>query len=221
MTFADVLSYLRSIPSKDVFGLLNDLEGGLVYLADKWNIPAMVFYIVGIAAAVVIGLACFKLIKPALVVTSGFFGMMVGAALFYALWSKAEWMPEWLCYIFCIVLAAIFICLTLAKPTPALALYAGLLGYVIMSFYLPGRMVGIGAAFVVALLTALLPRTVCIFGSGFACGILSVSFLSMILPKVEALQLGSGWLPMTIAMAVALVYVLVQYASNRYRGESI
>ena len=59
MTFAEVLTYLKSIPSKDVFQLINDLEGGLIYVADKWKIPSMIFFVAGIVLSVIIGLAAF------------------------------------------------------------------------------------------------------------------------------------------------------------------
>lgn len=221
MTFAEVLTYLKSIPSKDVFQLINDLEGGLIYVADKWKISSMIFFVAGIVLSVIIGLAAFKLIKPTLIVANGFFGIMAGSALFYALCPKLTWMPDWLCYIFCILVAALFICLTAAKPAGSLVFYAGLLGYFIMSFYLPSRMVALAVAFLFALIAYLLPRTAYICGTSFAGALLSVGFLSMILPNVKELQLGGGWTSIVIALVIAVAFILVQFGSNRYHGEEI
>ena len=221
MTFADVLTYLKNIPSKDVFALINDLEGGLIYLADKCKIPSMIFFIAGIALALIIGLATFKLARPTLIIVGGFFGIMAGSALFYELWAKFTWMPAWLCYVFCILGAAILLCITVGKPSGALAFYVGLLGYLAAFFYLSDVIVSLAIAFVCTLIASLFPRVCCICISSFVGGLLTVGFLSMLLPKVNELRFGNSWTAITIALVITVAYALVQFANSRYDYEEI
>ncbi|MBO5293866.1 MAG: hypothetical protein J6B71_01260, partial [Clostridia bacterium] len=64
-------------------------------------------------------------------------------------------------------------------------------------------------------------RTAYICGTSFAGALLSVGFLSMILPNVKELQLGGGWTSIVIALVIAVAFFLVQFGSNRYHGEEI
>ena len=157
MTFYDVLAYFKAMPGKDLFALLGELESGILYLASKWHCPAALFYVVGIALALTFGFLAYRWVRASVIAVNAIFGILVGAAAFYALWNVLPRLPAAVCYLFCFIAATIFVCLPIKKPIVALSFYAAIVSYFIMDFYVPSTAVCLGAAFVAAVLTVLIP----------------------------------------------------------------
>lgn len=222
MSLSGCLNYLGSIGSKDVYQLLNDLNGNIALWAEKSKIPALVLLIAGLVVAAVIGFVGYKLVKPTVAVVMGYFGFFVGVEVYNLVLPKAELLKGWGVWVIGAVLALLFLSMTLMRASYALVVIAGIGGYVMTSFYIDNTWIAVGGALVVAMITAHLVRTVYILVSSTAAGFLTVSLLGEIFPKVTQLQLAPGkWIPLTIAVLVAALFVIIQGASNRHRGERI
>lgn len=213
MTFYDVLTYFKNLPNKDLFVLLDELEGGILFLASKWHCPAVLFYVFGLALALVLGCLAYRWIKPSIFVANAVFGILVGSAVFYALWSVLPKLPAWLCYLFCFVVATIFVCVPLKNPRLALSLYSAICAYVVMGFYVPSVAICLGFAFVIAALTFLIPRVIYVLTSSAAFGILVASFLSMLIPKIPSFR--AGWVAWVLAFAFAVIFLHVQFLTTK------
>lgn len=222
MSLSGCLNYLGSIGSKDVYQLLNDLNGNIALWAEKSKIPALAFLIAGLVVAAVIGCFGYKLIKPTVAVIMGYFGFFVGVEAYNLLLPKAGWLKGWGIWVIGALLALIFLSMTLKRASYALVVVAGVGGYLMTSFYIDNILIALGGALVVAMITAHLVRTAYILVSSTVAGFLTVSLLGEMFPKVMQLQLAPGkWIPLTFVVLAAALFAIIQGVSNRHRGERI
>ena len=222
MSLSGCLNYLGSIASKDVYQLLNDLNGNIALWAEKSKIPSLVFLIAGLVVAAVIGCVGYKMVKPTVAVVLGYFGFFVGVEVYNLLLPKAAWLKNWGVWVIGGLLALLFLAMTLKRASYALVVIAGIGGYVMTSFYIDNTWIAVGGALVVAMITAHLVRTVYILVSSTAAGFLTISLLGEIFPKVMQLQLQPGkWIPLTFVVIAAVLFAMIQGVSNRHRGERL
>lgn len=216
MTFLDILIYLKSIPSKDLPALLEELEHGMILLANQWHAPAPLLFVAALILSLALGVFAYRIFKPTMLVVSAFFGYMLGAAAFYKLWETLPDLPAWVCYLFCFVGATLFVCLAnINRALPALVIYMALGAYFAVTFYYPSPVIGLFAALLAAMLTVLIPRVLYITVSSLFCGTLAVSFAAPLLPKVAFLQPDEHWIAWVIALGVALVLAIVQLCTTK------
>ena len=222
MGLSDLLGYIGRASSKDIFQVLTDLNERLSAWATQLDIGAWVFFLVGLLATFAVGFFGYKLIKLILALGFGYIGYFVGVALTDVLTDRFEWLPEWSCYIFGALVAILFLCMAFAKFSYALFSVFAFAGYCVTMFYFDNQVLAVGGAIVLAVLSVTLIRTVFILATSFGCGMLSVSFLAQLLPKVELLQMGEGkWFALCLALGLTAVFAVVQFVINRRCTETV
>lgn len=216
------IAYLKNVTSKDIFVLLTDLNGNIAKWADLSHVPELVFGIVGVLLALAIGLAGYKLIRPSVSLIMAYAGLLVGDQFFRVLDAKWTHLPDWLSWLFAVSLAVVFATLSFKRASYVWAILGGVGSYCMLLFYVDNKLLAIGAALLAALAISYLVRTTYVLVTGVAAGLLTVNFLSVIFPKVTAfgLQLDRP-LSLIIAGAFALIFILTQFATNRFRGERL
>ena len=216
------IAYLKNIISKDIFQLLTDMNANIAKWSDWSHIPELVFGIVGILLALAIGLAGYKFIRPTVSLIMAYGGLMIGDQLFRVLDERWSFLPDWLSWVPAILVAVLFATLAFKRASYVWAILGGVGSYCMLLFYIDDKVLAIGAAFLAALAISYLVRTSFVLVTGVAAGLLAVNFLSVIFPKVTAFDLQIDRpLSLIIAGSVALVFILTQFATNRFRGERL
>ena len=216
------IAYLKNITSKDIFQLLTDLNGNIAKWSDWSHIPELLFGIVGVLLALAIGLAGYKLIRPLVAVVSAYAGLIVGMQLFHLMDAKWPHLPILIGWLLAIAVAALFAVLAFARASYVWAILGGAGSYCMVLFYVNSTTLALGVAFLIAIAISYLVRTSYILATGTAAGLLTVNFLSVVFPKVTAFDLQIDRpLSLVIAASLALIFILTQYATNRFRGERL
>ena len=208
----------QNLTSKDMLSHLTDLNGKVGEWAEAIKVPSMVLFIAGIVLALLIGLVGYRLSKPTLALLMAGFGYAVGNELFAAfIGTNADKAPGWVAYVVGGVVALLFLVLSCLKPKASLLFLAAFCGYMIVGYYAKNNAIlSIGGAIVMAMIGVLLSRAFYITVTSVAGGAFAVSFLSQLLPKVELLQIKSGaWIPLVIMAALAVLFIIIQAASNK------
>ena len=218
----DFSTYIEEATSMDVLEVLNKVNDLLVRGAEKVKIPQVAMFQIAAVLAVVIGVMGYRLMRPAVAILLGLFGLAVGVELIEALPKLPTWVPEWTPWIVGILVAAAFFFMGYFRPQSSLAAISALAGYFLVSFYTDNVVLAWGGAILLALITAHLVRSSLIWIMGIASGFFTVSFLSCVFPKVEQLQIGyDNWIGFVIVGVAVIFYVFVQYVMNRHRSERI
>lgn len=218
----DFSTYIEKATSMDVLEVLNKVNDLLVRGADKVKIPHVAMFLIAAVLAVVIGVMGYRLMRPAVAILLGVFGLAVGVELIQALPKLPAWVPGWTPWVVGILVAAAFFFMGYFRPQSSLAAISALAGYFMVSFYTDNVVLAWGGAILLALITAHLVRSSVIWITGIASGFFTVSFLSRVFPKIGQLQIGyDNWIGFVIIGVVVIFYVFVQYVMNRHRSERI
>lgn len=219
MSVTDLIDFAKS---KDIFSALESFNGLLEEWADRLNMNVAILLWAGVALSVIIGFFGYKLIKPIMALGFGYIGYFVGEGIFDLLSEHITQIPDWTVYVIGGVVAVLFMCLAFIKFSYAMFTVAAVFGYFIAFFYTQDSVLAIGGAFLLAMLSVLLIRTVFILLSSFVCGITTVSLLSHIFPKASLLQLGNNqWMAICLTIGIALLFAVVQFVINRHAGEEV
>lgn len=202
---------------------LDNLNHTLSDLAAQFSIDVRILFGVGIGLALIVGLFGYKMIKLLLSLSFAGVGYYAGTELFLFLGSKIDGIPAWAEYVCGGVLAVVFLCLSFAKFSYVWFGSAVLLGSAVASIFIPAEypLLILGAALIIGLISVMLIRTTFVLTTSCIAGIVCVSFTAQLLPGWTWLGLATGGYGMWIALGIALVLALIQFTTNRYRGESI
>ena len=218
----DFSTYIEKATSMDVLEVLNKGNDLLVRGADKVKIPHVAMFLIAAVLAVVIGVMGYRLMRPAVAILLGVFGLAVGVELIQAIPKLPAWVPDWTPWVLGVLAALAFFFMGYFRPQSSLAAVSALAGYFMVSFYTDNVVLAWGGAILLALITAHLVRSSVIWITGIASGFFTVSFLSRVFPKIEQLQIGyDNWIGFVIIGVVVIFYVFVQYVMNRHRSERI
>ena len=218
----DFSTYIEKATSMDVLEVLNKVNDLLVRGADKVKIPHVAMFLIAAVLAVVIGVMGYRLMRPAVAILLGVFGLAVGVELIQAIPKLPAWVPDWTPWVLGVLAALAFFFMGYFRPQSSLAAVSALAGYFMVSFYTDNVVLAWGGAILLALITAHLVRSSVIWITGIASGFFTVSFLSRVFPKIEQLQIGyDNWIGFVIIGVVVIFYVFVQYVMNRHRSERI
>lgn len=219
MGLTNALGYLEGVMSKDIFAILADLNGKVGAWSTATKIPAIVFFLVGIALACVIGLFGYKLIKLLMAASLGSLGYVVGAELFLAFHQHYAKAPEWCAYIAGGVIAIAFILLAYRYFSYALYTVAALCGYIIVSFYVDNLWVALGGAILFGMISVLILRVSFVLATSLIAGVFAGNCLVQILPANLVIFQGKigEWTPLAIMLAISLFFFIIQLATNRRR----
>ena len=216
------LAYLKNIITKDIFQLLADLNGNIARWSEMFGIPTLVFGIVGILLALTIGFAGYRLIRPTVSLFMAYGGLLVGDQLFRVL--DVNWidMPDWLSWVFAGALALLFAVMAFARASYVWVILAGIGGYCTVLFYVDNVILALGGAVVLAVLASYLIRTSYVLVSGIAAGLLTTNLLFILFPKATVFNVRIETpMSLIIAGSFAMIFILTQFATNRYRGERL
>lgn len=202
---------------------IGHLNNTLSDLAAKFSVDVRILFGVGIGLALIVGLFGYKMIKLLLSLSFAAVGYSAGTQLFLFLGSKISGLPEWAEYVCGGVLALLFLCMSFAKFSYVWFGSAVLMGGVAASLFIPAEypLLILGAALVIGLISVMLIRTMFVLTTSFGAGLLCVNFAFGLLPSMNWLNLQSSNYALWIAVAIAVVLALVQFATNRYRGEGV
>ena len=218
----DFSTYIEKATSMDVLEVLNKVNDLLVRGADKVKIPHVAMFLIAAVLAVVIGVMGYRLMRPAVAILLGVFGLAVGVELIQAIPKLPAWVPDWTPWVLGVLAALAFFFMGYFRSQSSLAAVSALAGYFMVSFYTDNVVLAWGGAILLALITAHLVRSSVIWITGIASGFFTVSFLSRVFPKIEQLQIGyDNWIGFVIIGVVVIFYVFVQYVMNRHRSERI
>ena len=184
--------------------------------------PAILFGI-GIAVAAIIGLFGYKMIKLLLSLSMAYLGYGIGVEVYKLLAEKTTGVPEWMTYVCGALLAVLFLCLAFAKFSYIWFGCATVLGFAVMSVLIPEgyTWVMLGGALILGVIAIMLIRTMFVLATSLIASTLCVSFLSRILTEWSFLQIGENTYALWVVGALAVIFALVQFLSNRYRGETL
>lgn len=212
----NLLNYLQDLSARDIYQAFASLNGRITDLAESIGVGEVLFFALGLAVAVVVGLYGYSLIKLISALSFGGIGYIVGAALFGFLDARVDWLPAWGVYLVGGVLAVAFLCMAYFKFSYALYSLFAFAGCVVTQFYCGDATLALGGAVVAAMLSVFFIRWTYILTCAVTCGLLAVNCLSQILPSVELVQLKSGnWLALCCTGALALVFAVFQLFTTR------
>ena len=201
-------------------GKLNNI---LVDLASKISMDTRILFGIGIGLALLVGLFGYKMIKLLLSASFAAVGYSVGVQFFHFLGSKISNFPTWMEYVCGGILAVLFICMAFAKFSYVWFGFAALMGGVVTSLFIPEEypLLILGVALIIGLISVMLIRTMFVLTTSLGAGLLCVNFAFGIFPNMSWLNLQASQIALWIAVGIAIVLALVQFVTNRYRGEGV
>ena len=211
-------NFFNDLTNTDLFALLTKLTDGLTAGAEGFGIPPMVFYIIGLVAALGIGVFGYKLIKlltAAVAAVVGYY--FVGAELFFLVegWLNLD-LPQWVPYIPAAIFGALFFLLAFKKFSYAFYTVMALVGFVLGYFYTKSITLAIGGAILLALLCMFILRVSFILLTSVSAAFVSVAMVSALVPSLELLKLSyTNWIGLAIVGGVALVLIALQLIITR------
>ena len=220
MTLTNFLDYIQNIGTKDIYRVLDDLVASLETWAKQLGFEAWILFLAGLIATVLVGFFGYKMIKMLMGLGLAYVGYFVGVEIFLIAQKTLSWIPEWACYIFGAVIGILFMSMAVVKFSYTLYTAFAILGYCVTLFYTDNAVLAVGGAVVFAILSVSLMRLLFILCSSFLCGILSITFLSKLLPRISFLKPGEGqWIALVAALVLMLIFILIQYALDRKPDE--
>lgn len=205
-----------NLQNMDIVTVLSSLNDQITKWADQLKISNLVFFIAGIALAAIIGIFSFKLIKLLLGAGMAAVGYYIGGFGFFHIVDLFKLdVPDFGAYIAAGVVALLFFIFAFKKFSHAMFVLMGVIGYVVTAFYVDNLFLELGGAILLAFLSMFFIRVSFILLTAIPVGVLTVSFLSAILPDVAFLSLSEGWIGFAIAGGIALVFTVVQLIITR------
>ena len=211
-------NFFNDLTNTDLFALLAKLTDGLTTGAEGMGIPPMVFYIVGLVAALAVGVLGYKIIKLLTAAAAAFVGYyFVGAELYFQI---AEWLeldlPLWVPYIPAAIFGVLFFFLAFKKFSYAFYTVMALVGFILTYFYFKNVVLAIGGAILLALLCVCVLRIAFILLTSVVAAFVAVEMVAALVPTVELLQLSyTNLLGFAVVGVAALVFVVLQLIITR------
>ena len=217
MTLAKILDYLLSLGSKDLFGLVTDMNTYGEYLTTATKLPAIAFSILGIVIGLFLGLLGYKLFKLVVAVVASGIGFFAGVEFFLTyIWGKFDMVPAYCCYVIAAVPAVVLFIFAVKKPVGGLFVTAALTGAIITSAYTDGKMLIIAGALLIALIAGAAPRFIFATITSFLGALIGVVNLAQVLPNVALLQIkNDNLLSLAIVGGAFVFFILIQMLITR------
>ncbi len=210
---------LASIMKLDLYGLLDKTNEWLVELAEKVHIKSMLLFITMAVCAGLIGLAGYHLIKVISTLSVTGIGYIVGMELFNVMKADLSWfskVPNWVGYLFGVILAAGFLIIGWRRSLHVLFAMFALFGYqLVYQYVFANALLALGGGLLVALLATFLLRLMVILMTSYAGGVLLISALSGIWPNLNFINLGGSRVAIWLAVALAVFFGIIQWITTR------
>ncbi|MBQ9132655.1 MAG: hypothetical protein IJX62_09345 [Clostridia bacterium] len=212
-----------SLNTNAITEMLSGLNDRISDFASDIVINSAILFGIGIALAAIVGLFGYKMIKLLLSLSMAYLGYGIGIELYKLMAEKISNAPQWMEYVCGGLLAVLFLCMAFAKFSYIWFGCATILGFTVMTVLIPApyTWVMIGGALILGLLSVMLIRTMFVLTTSLLASTLCVNFLSQILTKWSFLRIGESAYALYVVAALAVIFALVQFISNRYRGETL
>jgi len=216
MTLAELLNYIKTASTKDIYQVLSDVNGAVTSLADGIGVASLYLFIAALVLTVGVGFFGYKLIKLVSSLAMAYVGYFMGIEFFNIIQPSLSWLPQWSSYVIAAVIAIAFLLLAFSKFSYTVFTLSAVIGYFITMFYVDNPVFAVGGALVFAMLSVHFLRIVFIAETSFAGGLLAISFLSQIFPDVALFDIAGESIPTIIlTYGVVLVFAVVQFVINR------
>ena len=193
------------------FGFLNRINTTVAgEIANTLHTQPEMLLGLGICLTVAIGMLAYKYVKIFLSLIASVLGFFAGTELYFAL--QTETMPNWVGYVFGLVLMVVFFWLAYGRASYVWYAMVAILGYCITRFYIADSLVAaIGGAFVLAMLSIAFFRILYLALTSLGCGVLTTSLIWGMGPGCGVFALSSHnavfWL---MSLLLTLLFVAVQ-----------
>ncbi len=211
----------ETLMNMDFVSLLQKMNAEIAEVAAKLGLYSWVLFAASAVLALIVGVAGMHLAKVLSSFATAGLAFLAGASLFSYMKVDLAWgfmakIPDYFAYILGLILAIIVFILAWKKCLHVVFAGFTVLGYVLVSFYLPEKML-------IAAIGGLILGTValCVVRFAFVAlssvigGSLLTSFVGAILPSVGFLQFGNGIWALVIAGALSLIFFILQMVTTR------
>ena len=186
-------------------------------IAETVKLPAILFFLLGAALAIFVGVCGYKYIKLLSTILFGLIGYTIGSELFYVVKAHFAWekIPNACAYIVGILVLALFAYLAYKKFSYALFGVMGVAGFVVSYFIIPNVSIAIAGAIGIALLSMFFIRYAFIILTSLGSGFVLLSMLHGIAPNVSLLNVTEGYVGLFLALVASLIFVAIQFYISR------
>ncbi len=207
---------IKNLLSLNVFEFLQKCSSKLSRFAAEKEIQEWILFGVVLVASVLIGLFAFKLAKLLLAAAAAGGGYILATRLFWFIEQKKD-MPDWLLYVLGAILAVAMAVLAFQKYHYAFfTVSAGAVFCVSMYYFGDSLVLAGGIALLVAFIAVYFVRGCFVLASSLLASAATVTCTAALLPDLAWLQVGAkSWGFICITLALAIVYAIIQFASNR------
>lgn len=207
--------FFEILGSGGITEALNLVNEKMSSLATIIKLPALVLFVLGAVAAILVGSVGYKYIKLFSTACFAVAGYGIGNALFDV--AKAHWnwnVPNLIGTIVGLAFLALLGYLAYKKFAYALFGVACFTGFVLAYFVYPNYLLAIAAGVIVALLSMHFVRYAFVTITSFGAGFVLISMLSAIAPNSALLKLGEGFMGKFFAVIVSLLFVAIQFRTT-------
>lgn len=215
---------LSNFVAKGVYQILSNVNNFVSSVAKECGIKDAIFFALLAVAFTVIGVLGLRLKKPVSAVLMGGMGFLGGYVLYSLLYGKIDFLSkisiekETMAIILGAILAVVLVFLGWKRFMYVFVAVASAFGYYIAAHYLSANMfLDFAIAALVGLLCLCFVKLAMILFTGFGGALFTVSFVSQLLPKVNALQLGAEGndVGMLIVLCLSVIFVAIQLFTTR------
>lgn len=186
-----------------------------VSVAGSINIPEKVVLVLGLLFAVAVGVFGYKYIKLITTAVFGVGGFIIGYEVFQRANGHFNWdLPDFCNYIAGALVLILLGYLAFKGFVYALFGFAALAGFVGAYILHPNYFLAIAAAVIVAMVAMFFVRYAFIVILSAGAGWLFMGMLSALVPGVEQFSLITGYVGEILALALALIFTVVQLAQS-------
>lgn len=192
-------------------GFVSRLCTMISQFADRVSLPAEVFWVLGIAILLTVGLLGLRLSRWLLAFLGGLLGYAAGCELFYLTATSIDGIPLVFEYVFGALIAILFLEMVLFQKRLSWCLLVFGVALAVLLPLLPQMpTLCVAGAVLLALICGLLPRTTLSIGIGYLCSVFIMAFLFRLFPTLPWLSVGESYAANAIAAAFGIVLALLQ-----------
>lgn len=209
--------FVKIIEAGNVGAVLDMINVKLGLIAETLKLPAILFFILGAAVAIFVGVCGYKYIKLLSSIFFGLIGYAIGSELFYVAKTHFAWekLPDACVYIAGVLVLALFAFLAYKKFSYALFGVMGVAGFVVFYFIIPNISIAIAGAIAIALLSMFFIRYAFIILTSLGSGFVLLSMMHGIAPNISLLNVTEGYVGLFLALVASLIFVAIQFYISR------
>lgn len=210
--------FVQIVKAGGVGAVLEMINVKLGMIAESLKLPAMLFFLLGAALAIFVGVCGYKYIKLLSTILFALIGYAVGFEFFHLVKAHFAWekLPNVLAHVVGLLILALFAYLAYKKFSYALFGIVGIVGFILSYFVIHSVFFAVAGAIGVALLSMFFVRYAFIVLTSLCSGFVLISMMHGIAPSVSLLNISKGYVGLLLALVVSLIFAVIQIAiSNK------